>query len=267
MSFQPAVPLTGLPGWAFLQNTMDRQTESFDRSPRIYRDTEYFEARIGEIATAEELVADRRLLRVALGAFGLQDDLDSRFLIRRVLEGGTADPDALANRLSDGRYREMADAFGFAGPAAPGTRAEGFGAGITALYRQRAFEVAVGDKDQSLRLALNADRELAAIARESGADETKWLRIMGTPPLREVFETVLGLPQGFAQLDLDRQIDVFRDRTREQLDIASLSELAAEDSRARVIERYLLRDQIGAINVYSSQSIALSLLQKVPPIT
>ena len=50
---------------------------------------------------------------VALGAFGLQDDLPNRFFIQKVLEGGTLSTDSLANKLSDPRYAALAKAFGF----------------------------------------------------------------------------------------------------------------------------------------------------------
>ena len=43
MNFQPVLPLSGLPGWVLLNNTLDRQTEVFNKSPLITRDTAYFE--------------------------------------------------------------------------------------------------------------------------------------------------------------------------------------------------------------------------------
>ncbi|EDM73059.1 flagellar protein, putative [Roseobacter sp. AzwK-3b] len=265
MSFQPIVPSGGLGGWVFLNATMDAQRKAFDAGPRISSDTAYFEARIRDISTAEELVNDRRLLRVALGAFGLQDDIDSRFLIRKVLEGGTADPDALANRLTDRRYKDLADAFGFGATGGPETQSPGFGKDIVDLFRRRSFENAVGESDQGLRLALNAQRELAILANDTGQGDTGWLRIMGTPPLRKVFETALGLPDGFAQLDLDRQLDVFKARAADRLGITDLRQLADEGERDKLVERFLLQDQIRGITVQSSSAIALTLLQAVQP--
>ena len=48
--------------------------DTFTKSIELKRDTEYFQEKISSITSAEELVSDRRLLTVALGAFGLQDD-------------------------------------------------------------------------------------------------------------------------------------------------------------------------------------------------
>ncbi len=83
------------------------------KSPVIQRDTDYFLENIGKIDTAEDLVNDRRLLSVALGAFGLDEDIDSKYFIRKVLEDGTLDPEALSNKLADKRYLDFSQAFGF----------------------------------------------------------------------------------------------------------------------------------------------------------
>ncbi|WP_306153116.1 DUF1217 domain-containing protein [Roseovarius sp. MMSF_3281] len=265
MSFQPVIPMSGLSGWAFLNATRDSQAEAFEKSPVISRDTTYFETRIGEITSAEDLVADRRLLRVALGAFGLQDDLDNRFLIRRILEGGVESQDALANKLADDRYKALSETFGFGDGGTPATQSEGFGAEITARFRAISFEVAVGDQDESLRLAMNAERELAEIAQERpDSDESLWFRIMGTPPLRKVFEVALGLPDSFAQLGLDQQLEVFTDRSESQLGIARLSDLEDAEVLDGLIERYLLRDQVAGMQAQSANAIALTLLQQAP---
>jgi hypothetical protein len=267
MNFQPLIPLGGLPGWVLLNKTLGRQTEVFNKSPQIVRDTEYFEQNIGTVSTAKELVSDRRLLRVALGAFGLSDQINDRALLQKVLEEGTADRGALANRLRDTRYKQLADAFGFANTApntAPNTTQPGFGADIAAKYRGREFEVAVGDQDESLRLAMNLKREIGDLVSSGSKNDTIWFRIMGTPPLRKVFEVALGLPTSFGQIDIDQQLKIFKEQASSQLDIKELSKLSDGDLQEKLIRRYLLRDQISSIQVQSSSAIALTLLQSAP---
>ena len=109
--FQPVLPLSGLPGWVLLNRTLESQTEAFNASPQIVRDTDYFVENIGNVRTAAELVSDRRLLPVALGAFGLDDDINNRALLQKVMEDGTAAPASLANRLADERYAQLSVAF------------------------------------------------------------------------------------------------------------------------------------------------------------
>lgn len=261
MSFQPIIAGSGLVAWNLLQRTMETQTRAHDASAEIVRDTDYFAAKIGEINTAEELVSDRRLLRVALGAFGLQDDLDNRYFITRILADGTVRDDALANKLTDGRYKEMSAAFGFGNAATPLSKISDFPEKIIARYRRQQFEVAVGQQDDNLRLALNAERALQDLAGQSSSLNTKWLRIMGNPPLRQVFETALGMPASFGQLDIDRQLEMFKDRADSQLGSADIAQFAKPENVTKLVQKFLLRAQVEEIQAASTGNIAVSLLQ------
>ena len=262
MDYQPAVPLSGIAGWEFLSRTRARQGESFAASADIRRETAYFRDRIATIGSARDLVADRQLLKVALGAFGLADDLDKRFFIRKVLEEGATDPKAMANRLVDRRYRELAAAFGFGSPLGPRTSEPGFGLDITRAYERRSFEIAVGRRDESLRLALGFEREIAAIAAADRGDDTAWLKILGTPPLRRVVEQAFGLPREFAGLDLDRQVATLRDRAARLFGAGDVAQFTDSDKVSRLIQRFLAREGAGATSPGSSGAAnALTLLQ------
>ena len=59
-----------------------------------------------------------------------------------MLEEGTTDPKAFANRLTDKPYYKLANAFGFGDPGGPTPPTPGFAAKITDAYKARAFEAA-----------------------------------------------------------------------------------------------------------------------------
>lgn len=261
MTFQPVIFGSGLAAWSYLGRTLETQTKAFEASPQMMRDTEYFEAKIGEIDTAEDLVNDRRLLRVALGAFDLQDDINNKYFVQRILEDGTLDDDALANRLSDKRYRDFSKAFGFGDYSTPRTKLSDFGTNITAKFRRQQFEVAVGEQDQSMRLALNAERALPELAEANVSDNTKWLRVMGNPPLRQVFEMAMGLPNSFSQLDIEKQLEEFKDRANRQFGVSDFAEFGEPEMQQKLVQRFLARSQIQEIQVASSANIAVSLLE------
>ncbi|KUF09609.1 DUF1217 domain-containing protein [Pseudoponticoccus marisrubri] len=264
MTFQPVIVGSGLVGWQFLQATQSKQRAVFDAAPELVRDTDYFASEIRNVTSAEDLVADRRLLRVALGAFGLQDDIDNTFFVRKVLEDGINDPEALANRLTDERYKSLARTFAFDSALEPATQRDGFAADIISRFRAQEFEVAVGNQDESLRLAMNYERSLPEIARASGGDDTKWFRVMGTTPLRNVLETALGLPSGFGQLDIDKQLEMFRDKVNSRFGVKEINDMADPDVIRKVVQTYLLQSQINQTSVAGSGQIALSLLQSIP---
>lgn len=386
--FAPSVPFGGPAGYAFLQRTQARQQEALAQSPAVSRLTERFAERIGEVRTAQELVSDRQLREVALGAFGLSDDIDNVHYIRTILEQGTGEG-SLASRLTDKRYAKMAEAFGFdrtgevelqsmllvhppatreealadvqgrtadrltlmltrelgeiatrdgtakidtgrvdgagdpitkrvpraltederwgailldtdlrqafeavldlpegyrdlpqaeriatvraaakaefgddtasrfrdAGAAeafaaqviskvGPPAGAEGFAERIVGLYEERAFEAAVGEQNQSLRLALNLERELTALAEGGASERTKWFTVMGTPPLRQVFETAFGLPSSFGTLDVELQLTGFQDRASALFGSSDLSQFADPEAREQLTRRFLALSQI-----------------------
>jgi hypothetical protein len=266
MSFQPVLPLGGYAGWRFLARTADRQRALVAEAPGTQRDTTAFRARIGQVTSAEALVADRALLKVALGAFGLESDLGNRAFIRKVLESASNDPKALANRLADKRYLEFAQTFGFAESGGPFNRTRAFAERLIARYETRQFEVAVGEQDEAMRLALTAERELESLASASRSKNALWFSVMGNPPLRKVFETALGLPESFGALDLDRQLEVFREKTDRALGAGEIAQFAAAGRREDLIRLYLLRSELRQSPVAARASTALTLLQAAPRI-
>lgn len=264
MSFIPALPGSGLVGWGFLQRTADKQLEAFSRGSRIQRDQAYFRENIGKVSTAEDLMSDRRLLRVALESFGLEEDLPNRAFIRQILEQGTLDPQALGNKLADKRYQKMAAAFGF-DLTPPRTKISDFADRILADWTARGFERAVGEQDDRLRIALNAQRELDDVATGGASETAKWFGILGQPPLRAVFEGAFGLPKSFAALPLDRQKDTLVEKARAMFGDGSVAQFTDPDRAEALIRRYLVRSDIASFGATGSgAATALTLLQSMP---
>ncbi len=259
--FQPIVPDVGLAGWRFLQRTYDTQFETFSKNTDLQRDTEYFLENIGEITTAEALVRDRRLLTVALGAFGLQDDINNSFFIQKVLEEGSVNEDALAVRFSDPRYQELSQAFGFGPGEFLKTGQTLFAEAIVSRFQTNSFEVAAGQQNDAMRIALFAQRELEEVAVMDGSVNTKWFTIMGDPPLRQLFEKALGLPASVGQIDIDQQLGIFKERSQSVFGSDDPALFADPDVRDDAITKFILRDQLSAFGGgQSSTSIALTLL-------
>jgi hypothetical protein len=210
------------------------------------------------------LVEDRALLTVALTAFGLEEDIDSKFYIRTVLEQNTTDSESLVNRVSDKRYLEMAQAFGFGDLGGPKTKFTGFADQIIADFETKEFQSRVGQVDGDMRLALSFKNDLLEIGSNEKTNDTQWLTIMGNPPLRKVFEVAFGLPTAFGTLDIDRQLDVLKEKSQNILKSDQVSEILDDESVDKLTETFLLRSQLDTNAGSSSASIALTLLQSAP---
>ncbi|MEO0912022.1 MAG: DUF1217 domain-containing protein [Pseudomonadota bacterium] len=204
---------------------------------------EYFKENIANVLTAEELVADRQLFKVALGAFGLDSEIDKRFFMQKILKEGTESSDALAIRFTDPRYRQFSEAFGFGNALGPRTGEFDFAQRITDAYKERQYEAAVGDQDTNLRLALGFKREIADLAELPGGEAGAWFSILGSIPLRTVFDTAFGLPTEFRQLDIDRQRELLEDRAQDLFGTRSVSAFQDPENVDTLINRFLVRAQ------------------------
>lgn len=264
MSYQPVIVGSGLLGWQFLKSTQEKQEVAFNSGAELKRDTEYFEANIANVKTAEDLVSDRRLLRVSLGAFGLQDDIDNKYFIKKILEEGTVADDSLANRMADDRYKSLAKAFSFDSPVGPRTILTKFPNEILTQYRAQEFEVAVGNADESLRMSLNFHRTLPEIGSGSSSNDTKWFRIMGNAPVKKIFETALNLPSNFGQIDLDRQLETLKEKCESRFGTSDVAELSQPEVMEEVVQTYLLQSQVQNFSAFSANNTALTLLQSIP---
>jgi hypothetical protein len=263
MTFQPVLPLSGYTGWTFLKRTIDRQQAVQQASPVQQRDEAYFRDRIGKVKTAEQLVSDKRLLRISLTAFGLENDVKSSAFIRKVLEGGTLKEGSLANKLADKQYQKFSAAFGFGDFSVPRTAISTFPDEILAQFRARSFETAVGAQNNGYRLALNAEREIPALAARSNSETAKWYTLLGNAPLREVMQTAFGLPKSFAAIDLDQQVAVLKKRTEAAFGAATVSQFADPAKMEALVRRFHLRSEMQDQSATSTPAaIALTLLRR-----
>jgi hypothetical protein len=263
MSFQPVLPLSGFAGWSFLKKTMARQQVALQTVPAQVRDEAYFRDKIGKVKTAGQLVNDKRLLRISLAAFGLEADVNSKAFIQKILEGGTLKEGSLANKLADKQYQKLSAAFGFGDFKVPRTAISTFPDEILTQFRTRSFETAVGNQNNAYRLAMNAEREIPALAAKSTSETSKWYSILGNAPLREVMQTAFGLPKSFAAIDLDQQVTVLKDKTKAAFGSSAISQFSDPAKMEALVRRFLFRSEIQDLGTGSSPAaIALTLLRR-----
>ncbi|RAK13990.1 uncharacterized protein DUF1217 [Salipiger aestuarii] len=398
MTFSPMIAGAGLVGWQMLQSTMQSQRSTFDQSAEIARETTYFKEKIGTISSAEELVDDRRLLSVALAAFGMSDEIDSKYLIQRIIEEGADDNNSIANKLGDSRYITLAQAFDFQEITNYKTEEAGFGDPIFAAYEERMmveleetlaspeyandpvssvlfrlqvesniseqrdhfltniatvksvedlldnydlksvvlkafdledransttllkrvlsenpaktgalstvlgdpnmvalaetfafydvetktvletenfaenivneykwqqFKSAVDEVDSSIGAALQFQKSIPDLSSSGISENAKWYSVLGSTVMREVFETALGLPSGFSQIDIDKQLEIIKEKADQRFGISTFSDLENENSMNKIIHGYLLQDQLAQGSAFGSQHIAMTLLSTI----
>ncbi|SMO92008.1 DUF1217 domain-containing protein [Paracoccus laeviglucosivorans] len=261
MSYLVQAGSGGYLGWKFLERTADTQRITFEKGAQIQRSRDYFSEKMPNVKQADELVSDYRLLQVALRAFGLDGDINNRLFIRKILESDPNDETSLVNKLSDKRYLSLNKAFGLseAGTADP-NKAPDVNE-ILDLYVTRSFEKNIGERYQEIELGLNARRELPILAASTSSENTKWYQILGSKPLRKVFEGAFGMSASFGQLPIDRQVEEMKTRLERMTGSADISQFTAPEMAEALLKNYLLRSQISSISISSPYAAALTILR------
>lgn len=255
----------GILGWSLLNRTGARQREMVANDAPVRIAATHYRDRIGTVQSADTLMADYRLLDLSLSAFGLGSDIGNRAFIRQVLESDLSDDRSLANRLSDKRYLRLAESFGFGPDRMQQTGAPGFADRIIAGYVENEFETRVGNADQGLRLALNARRELAQLAGSDSSERAKWFSVLGSPPLREVFQTAFGFTASHGRLPIDRQVAEYASAAGRMFDREDVSQFTAPDRVETLIRNFLMRDSLRETAAQGRFSVALTLLRGAQP--
>lgn len=247
--FQPVVPIGGVAGLLFIERTQEKQQAVFEQSPQLQREMTYFRENVFKATTAEALVGDRTLLKVALGAFGLDEDIDKKFFLQKILEEGTEDREALAMRLVDTRYRDFAEAFGYGNALGTNVLQSDFPDQILSEFKTRQFEIAVGNVDNSVRLAMNFKREISNYLPETEEVDTagtSWFRMMGNEPIRSVLEMAFGLPSAIGSLDIDKQKEMFEEKAASIYGSSSAKIFEDPEIVEQLVRDFMARSQIAS---------------------
>src|SRR5690554_632006 len=93
---------------------MSARIEALGSQNFIKREVAYFRENISKISSGDELMNDYRLYNFAMKAFGLEEQIYAKGLMRKVFDEGVKDTKAMANLLTDGKFKDIASAFGFA---------------------------------------------------------------------------------------------------------------------------------------------------------
>lgn len=221
------------------------------KDPFVARETKYFLDTIGKIKSSKEFVANPRLLTYAATAFGLGDVAGSKALIKKLLDEGIDSPSALANRLSDSRYRAFAEAFNFNRYGSATTAFDRAQQGTADAYIRQTLEVRQGESNNSVRLALYFTRKAPEL--------TSTLGILADKAVFEVVRTALGLPISIVNGDLEKQVASIEKKIKVQ----DFKDPAKLD---KFLKRFFAMSEIsggGQVASASGVSIGSSLLAQI----
>ncbi|ATG40229.1 MULTISPECIES: DUF1217 domain-containing protein [Phaeobacter] len=188
----------------------------------------------------QQFVFDFDAFEAGLDVFNISErELDFDVMIK-AFESDLSSEISYANLHRDPNLKAMAHAFAFNPGGSDHTYPAGFAQEIADLYKDRNFEIAIGESDPNMRLALSLERELQSIADAGGSEDAHWFGIIGSPPLKSMFETALGLPASFGQLDVDRQVNEMKERAQTSFGTTHPADLLETEKLDEFRNRFLL---------------------------
>lgn len=189
-----------------VQTSLDR----IAKQPLAAREIAYWKENIGKVKTADEFLNNSRLFNFAMKAHGLGDLTYAKGLIKKLLKEGTQDSSAMANRMADPRYKELAKTFDFQrlGPFTTGMP-EAL-TGTVEKYLRQSLEENAGVENEGVRLALYFERKAPSIKNA--------MSILSDRALLKVVHTALNIPASVGTANIDSQAAMIESK----LDIAAL---------------------------------------------
>jgi len=190
---------------------------------------ELYQERIQSIDTVKELLADRDVIDVVIGAYGLDpEDVTDDFL-KQVFASDLSDPKSFVNQQPDSRWAELVASFNF--DANGNLTRETIGTvqqrGETLetvnKYLRQTLEETEGASNEAVRLALYFERTAPNITDAYG--------LIADDALMAVFRTTFGFSDEFSNMDVDQQARIINDN----LDLADLQDPTKLE---RFLQRY-----------------------------
>jgi hypothetical protein len=182
------------------------------KEPSVKRATDTYLSEIEKVKSIDDFMSNDKVYNYAMKAFGLEDMAYAKAFIRRVLTEGIDDSGSMANRLTDTRFRDLAETFNFARYGSTATVFTRTKDGVVDRYLNQTLEVEVGEGSEGVRLALYFNRKAATV--------TNAYSLMGDRALLKVTQVALGLSASTSMLDIERQ----KNMIDKKLDVSDLKD-------------------------------------------
>lgn len=180
--------------------------------PSVQRATDAYLGAIEDVKSIDDLMSNDQVYNYVMTAFGMEDMAYAKAFIRRVLTEGIDNPDSFANKLTDTRFRDLAETFNFARYGSTAMSFSRTREGVVDRYLNQTLEVQAGDANEGVRLALYFNRKASSV--------TSAYNLMGDQALLKVTQIALGLSSSTSALDIERQ----KDMIDKKLDVEDLKD-------------------------------------------
>ncbi|WP_323765187.1 DUF1217 domain-containing protein [Marinovum sp.] len=194
--------------------------------PQNAREIEYFRENIDKVDTVDDLIGDYRLYSFVMKAHDLEDQIFGKAMMEKILKSNIEEDDALVNKLTDSRFKELYNTMGF------GTDGVGNINTMLGNWKNRMVDKFIDTQYVNGKADENEAVGIALEFRRKAADVSSAYEILADADMATFVRTALGLPAVIAGLDIDRQAALINER----LDLESLQDPEAVE---KLVTRYM----------------------------
>lgn len=244
ISTRGLAPLAAL---SLIDRQRDRFADAVREDPTARREIAAFRDRIGKIDNVEALVKDHVVYSFLMKAFGLEQEIFAKAMMKKILKADATDKASLVNRLTDSRYREINRAMGFKADGTVGRADFGSGAWAEDLIQRYVTQRMIdGQMEQNpvVGVALEFERKASTL--------TSWFKVLADPKLAEFIRTAFGLPDAIAQGNIDAQARMLQQRMK-------IEALQDPQTRKKLVRQYAAIAGANAARDQASPRIGLGL--------
>jgi len=180
-----------------IENNLSRYQKLEAQKIAVKTATAYYQANIGKVTNANQLISNYRLLSYALQSYGLGDQINNKALINKVLQEGTSKPNALANTLPNVNWKKFANAFNFTNAGASAPTSLTSVATTVSGYGEQQIESDQGASNPGVQLALYFKRVAPTV--------TNAYSILADSNLLQVVQTIFNLPPTANSAQIDKE--------------------------------------------------------------
>jgi hypothetical protein len=203
------ISISGLPSLTALNlvdATKEKQLDLIRNSAQHSRAIEHFRENIKDVETVDQLMEDQDLYAFVMRAFDLEDQIFGKAMIEKILKSNIEESDALVNRLTDSRFREMYNEMGF------GTDGEGNLNTILSSWQNRMVDRYVERQYINAAWDQNSTVATALEFRDAAGEIDNAYDILTDRTLTNFFQTAFGLPSSISGLDIDKQVEIINSK-------------------------------------------------------
>ncbi len=224
---------------ASAETNQARDSKLTAAQPEVQRAISTFTRAVNGAKSVKQLLANPAVMNVLLTAAGMQDQLGSTALATQALTSKLSDPKSLANRLTDTRWKTLAQQYNFDTTKLKSIQNPAAIAAIAKSYAQATWQAGQDTVTPGLSNAL---------AFRAGASKlTSVDLILGNPVMRKVVTTALGIPEQIAFQSLNAQEIAISSR----LDITKLKDPKFVES---FVKRYLIENSANVASAAASSN-------------